>query len=246
MVQPESALHDLREHYALIFNWHREHGPRRYRERFQGEIHPDATWFKKYMHLLERMPHPLEADAEAIAHVAHEVLTGCMEWSYGEKVLPDLSMSEVAKAIQRMLKELERKDEDGAEIEKLEGLQNMGETGSAPTCVEVRVPLSAFEPGDTTYLEYARIAYNDVPTPSEDVSLGGFVALADTNIEVQARHGKARHGKARRSIHGNQGHMLFRNAKALHMIEDTSEDSLVGFAKSGAISILSVRIGGEH
>lgn len=241
MAERESMLHHLREHYALIFNWHRQRGPRRYKERFEGEIQPEDKWFRKYMHLIERMPHPLEAAPEAIAEVAHEVLTGCMEWSYGEQVLPDLSMSEVAKTIERMLKKLSAADEEGGAIRKLKTLRSMGETGAAPSFVEVRVPQTAFEPGDSTYLEYARMAYDDVPTPNDDVNLGGFVALADTNIEVQARH-----GMGGQSTHGDWGRMFFRNAKALHLVEDESENSLVGFAKSKAISILSVKIGGGH
>ena len=117
----------------------------------------------------------------------------------------------------------------------------MGERGSAPSCVEVLVPPSAFDPGDAKYIEYARIAYNDVPAPNDEVNLGGLVALADTNVEVQVRH-----GGGRPSTQTQQEHMLFRNAKALHMVEDTSKDSVVGFAKLGAICILSVRKGAEE
>ena len=237
----ESLLHHLREHYALIFNWHRERGPRRYREHFQGDIGFDDKWFRKYVHLVEQMPHPLEADAEAIAHIAHEVLTGCMEWSYMEKALPDVTMSEIAKAIEKMLREYTREEEESGDVRKLRALHNIGKTGSSPSCVEVRVPPSVFQPGDATYLKYARLAYSDVPTPNDEVNLGGFVALADTNVELQVRH-----HMGMCSVQAQQRSILFRNAKALHMVEDSSEDSLVGFTKSGAITILSVKIGGEE
>lgn len=240
MTENESTLHQLREHYALIFNWHRQQGPRRYREKFEGQIDPDDKWYRKYMHLLEQMPHPIEANPEAIALVAHEVLTGCMEWSYVERVHPDLSMSEVAKAIKGMLKELSAADEERTVIKKLKTLQSMGEAGAAPSSVEVLVPLTAFQPGDRMYLEYARLAYDDVPTPQDDVNMGGFVVLTDTNIESQTHH-----KLEQRFRNEDITSLLFRNARALHLIEDESENSLVGLAKSGAISILSVKIGGR-
>lgn len=240
MEENNKMLHDLREHYALIFNWHRKQGPSKYKDRFESQVHLDDKWYRKYLQFLEEMPQPHEADVEEIASVVHEVLTGCMERSYGVEVLPNVSMSTVAKAIKRMLKEIHEKGEREIVINRLKSLRNTGKDGGAPASVEVFVPTTAFYSSDHMYLEYAKMAYGDVPSPNNVTNLGGFVAVADTNIEVQSQHHKPRFD------YSDKTRILFRNAKALHLAEDTSENSIVGLIKSGAISILSVKIGGSH
>ncbi len=120
----------------------------------------------------------------------------------------------------------------------LERIRNTGHDGSRPTSVAILVPPSAFEPGNATYVEYAKLAYSDVPHAHSVANLGGLVVLADINFEIATVHAD----RSNRTAESNQS-MVFHNARAMRLIEDKSPESLVGLAVSGAISIVSVRIG---
>jgi hypothetical protein len=68
-------------------------------------------------------------------------------------------------------------------------------------------------------------------------NLGGIVVLADTNMTYEHERTDQMRGE-------HSGPLRFRNSKSMHLEEVKEEDSLVAKAKSGVISILSVKIGG--
>ena len=81
------------------------------------------------------------------------------------------------------------------------------------------------------YIEYSKVAYSDVTQRVNNV--GGMIALSDTNWEQE-----------KQMLHNREGRLRFRNSKAMHFEEIKNDESLSELAKSGLISILSIKIGG--
>lgn len=162
--------------------------------------------------------------------VAQAVISGCMEWSCSTR-LGDTSMFQIAQRIRelrKVLNDLQKDEHLTAERDRLRLLQNRSHE---PQTMRIRLPHPPETPAE--YAELASLAYSDVP--ANVANLGGTVALADTN-----RH----HEDAVQSAQDGDGAILtFRNAAALHLEEVSTPDSLVAHALSGAVSIMSVKIG---
>jgi hypothetical protein len=235
MSEELAIIHDLRKHYEIIYDWHKKKGIQEYRRRFETEPSPEDVRFAKYARLLQQMPHPQEADLEAIAHVAHEVRCGCMEWSYCVEPESGLPLSKVAAYILETIEQRHKCHEQEAVSKKLRQLQNTGRGAHTPATVLIVVPDEALREGDM-YARYAALAYHDAIAPADRVNLGGMVALADTNLEHESGHQENPNDDSLRTL-------TFRNARALHMVEDEYENSLVTLIRSGDILVESVKIG---
>jgi hypothetical protein len=235
MLEEHMLINEVRDHYRLIYDWHKENGVREYSKRYEGKATPDNEWSQKYFSLLECMPLPEDADLESIERVAQAVRCGCMEWSYWVEAKPQLPLSKIAAHILKTLDWLENHDEEKTVREKLTQLRNTGEEASTPTCVQITVPKSGGH--DTTaYSRYAELAYHDAIAPLDRENLGGMVVLADTNLEHELGH-----ACADQTV--NATVISFRNASALHLVEDMERGTLVSLVKSGDIVVESVKIG---
>lgn len=233
MHNPEDFLQEIRNYYTIIYDWHTKIGLKMYKRKFEKELLNDNQNYRRYLNLLEKMPPSHKADIEIISHVAHEVLCGCMEWSYWEEVKPDLPLNHIAKYILSIVNKLATNQTFVERDDILKRLRNIStDKIIEPDYVEVDLPLDNLT--IETYREYALLAYSDVIQESKVENLGGQVALGDTNLEHE--HGRSHHESGRLKI-------KFRNSKAMHFDEESDENSLNSLAKSGAISILSVKIG---
>lgn len=121
---------------------------------------------------------------------------------------------------------------DGGPSECLSTLKNIG-------CAEPRAISISLDLEDLSlerYVQMSQIAYHDAVQPIE--GLGGLVALADANAEVQEYNPRYPDRVRRSSI-------LFRNAAALNLAEVTDSDTLPALAMKGSITILEVQLGHE-
>jgi hypothetical protein len=85
-----------------------------------------------------------------------------------------------------------------------------------------------------TYYKFARVAYRDVPTG--DDGIGGFVALSDTNAEVQG------YNLRDRAI-ADAEKIVYRNATALNFELVDDDQSLVSLVRAGKITIEEISLG---
>lgn len=238
MTDKEAILTEVRRNYGVIYRWHKEYGCRSYKEKHGDERAHTSPWFHKYVNLLERMPSPKTADLAQIVAVAGEVLWGCMEWSYWEEVEPGLPLNKIAHRIQKLVRgaeeELDEEEAAEAPADVLKKLQNVGQGArGSPLVVEIKVP-----PDHLTlqgYTHFASIAYADVSHHAQANNVGGAVALADTNLEHEQRHGRNTSGKSS---------LRFRNAKAMHFTESEGAGTIAALARDRTISVLSIKIGG--
>lgn len=123
-------------------------------------------------------------------------------------------------------------DRDDSFAARLASLNNLGDRNDTPVTLTIPVP-SGYLSVDK-YVEMSRIAYRDATQSVQ--GLGGVVALADTNAEVQGYN-------PRHSDSAHRSRVLFRNAPALHFEEVKTADSLPALAKDGAVTIVDVRLG---
>ncbi len=69
-----------RDCYRRIYEWHKEFGEQRLKEKYQRE---DA-YSKAYLDLLKELPHPDMVSEECMDFIFGEVIYMLMEWSYHE------------------------------------------------------------------------------------------------------------------------------------------------------------------
>jgi hypothetical protein len=229
------VIQSIRVNYQMIYEWHTKKGIKIFKKVFEELELDNKDLFNKYINFINDMPAPNYAEIEAISHVAHEVLGGCLEWSYTAEIEPNLQMHLVANNIKKLLLKLHESEFIENKFHKLNNLKNTteGQEEVKPDFVEITIPSD-----DMTidkYFECASIAYSDVMHSCKVENIGGKVVLSDTNLEHEHT----------RSRHSNEGLMIkFRNSKAMHFEEEKGKDSIVNLAKSGTISIISVKIGG--
>lgn len=236
----DGVLNEIRRNYAIIYRWHNKNGLRTYKAKHAEDVIQERPWFRKYMHLLEEMPSPQAAGLEAMSAVAAEVLWGCMEWSYWVEIEPGLPLNKVAQRIKELVRGMEEghvqdtgkvEEEDTREV--LKQLHNIGPGArSKAMAVEIKVPARQLTPD--AYAHFASLAYADVARHTQTDNVGGAVALADTNLELERKHGRV----------GPSASLLkFRNAKAMHFTESKRNDNIAAFARDRTVSILSIKIG---
>lgn len=225
-----AALRDL---YSLIYRWHRERGLVEIKRRYNQADIVNDRWFHEYRSVLSNLLPPDKATTENISSVAHHVLAGCMEWSYCEEVAADVTMAAVAKQIRAIVECATKAQANAQMYEALARLKSVGPAAREPEIIQVTLPLERIERGVIEiYSELASKAYGDVIDIVGNTDLGGVVALADCNYEKEMDSPELRQGKLR-----------FRNAAALHLKPDETDDSIVQLVKSGVIKIDSVQLG---
>ena len=221
-------FNEIRKLYGIIYNWHKTFGLKYYKQKYEKSIEQDDLYFNKYFNLLKEMPTPENAKIEAIEYIACELLSGCMEWSYNEKYMDEISLNEVAKKILKLIKHYKEYQEDDEIYERLESLKNVStHENLEPHYVDL--PLENIN--KVRYFNLAKIAYSDVIENIENI--GGFVVLADTNLEIE----NGQHQLSKNKIR-------FRNSKAMHFVEIKDDYSVVQLAKKKSISILSIKLKG--
>jgi len=235
MSKYDALIQEIRYYYSMIYEWHHMNGLKRHKEKLISDQHeqPDDIFFRKYLKFLEQMPYPESADIDSMLLTAKEILSGCMEWSYWQKIKQDFSMCEAAKKIRSTIEQVENETNSNEKIHNLMSLQNLI-SDSPLEANSLSIPVSRHELNKEKYYEYSRYAYSDVIHIAEIENLGGYVALADTNLEYEERFNWSNR---------EDSHICFRNSKAMNFTQDNSEDTLCALAVSGEISILSVKIG---
>jgi hypothetical protein len=226
-------LEHLRRLYSLIYRWHRTQGLAEFARRYPQSAENNEEWIQKYREVAANLLPPDTATEEYIVKIAHQVLAGCMEWSYCEQIGPDLTMASAAKQIMHVVRSAED-DKAGADLEEaLQRLKNTGPESREPHIVEVTI--SDHQLGSdlvTVHAQLASRAYGDVAEEIAGTTLGGIVALADCNFE-----------KEMNSTAAPRGVLRFRNAAALHLEVDKTQQSIVELVKAGAVEINSVELG---
>lgn len=223
-------LNELRSCYQRIRDWHVQNGRRRFKQVFKNEQH--TPFAQEYMVFLDSLPSPNDASLSIIGACARELLGGCMEWSYGEGG-EDLPLHRIAEKILDILRQLEHLRDTADRPARLRSLRNTSKSGIVDPQI-VEVALLPHEHTLESYVEFARLAYSDVPSETEQ--LGGVAVLADTNAELE-------HFPFGQESNRERQTLRFRNARAMHLTEIKGEGSLVALARSGRVSILGVHLG---
>lgn len=116
----------------------------------------------------------------------------------------------------------------------LEDLDNSGANESKPQIAIVSLTGGEDIKDLETYETYARIAYRTLLNDDVVRGVGGYVTLADCNLERELAEGGSRNRNAT---------IRFRNASALHLTKSMSEHSIAALIDQGTISIESLTIG---
>jgi hypothetical protein len=141
---------------------------------------------------------------------------------------------QLAKFAKKLLGHCKRSDllSDHDHLSELKKFKNQDGDWNERQEYVVHVRRGEFSP--ETYYEYARVAYQDVP--SGDDGIGGFVTLSDTNAEVQGYN-------LRDSAIADAEKIVYRNATALNFEVVDENDSLVSLVRSGKITIEEISLG---
>jgi hypothetical protein len=206
------TLAKIRQQYTLVFKWHKENG----HTTIERIIQSNRSWNREYDDNLEEykqaldMPHPENANLEEINSVAHKVVSGILEWNYQAKAGSDLVLGEVARDIMKLYEDFKKQEE--VELSK----------GSFYAVTDYDVQ------SDYEYFEKAELIYKKVLLDNEK-NIGGRVALADTNWEVQ-------------KLSNNKTQLFFRTPIALRLKEIQEEENLFQLALVGKISITNIAV----
>jgi hypothetical protein len=181
-----------------------------------------------YRELVDGLQPPEEADIEHITMVAHELLSGQMEWAYGERTEDDVPLNRVAHAILEMIDKLQQLEQRRSISKRIASFRNVAKGGETVSTQQIEIPLEP-DQGWTIddYYDLAKQVYHDIPEPDNNV--GGRLFLIETNMEV---------------THEIKDKYTFFNAKALHLEQVGELHALVNLARNGALVIEDVRIGG--
>ena len=228
----ESLVEEARFAYSEVYYWHTAHGKRKFDERFR-ERKEAERWRTEYLALVGGLVKPKKASIRDMLHVAREVLSGRMEWSYGEKSEQGVSLSNWARRIEELLEEhrkrLEEREKQLAREEaakSLHAFRSLSKDGTVADGVRIEIPLQDNESWNLAgYLSYAYNAYHDVP---ETDNIGGKIFLIQTNLE---------------RTHENRSGYTFHNAKLLHVETIAGEHNLVELIRHGDLIVESVILG---
>ncbi len=228
----ESLIEEARFAYSEIYYWHKGQGKRRFVERFK-EREESHLWRTEYLALVAEMVKPNKATVRDMLHVASEVLSGRMEWAYGEKSEQGITLSNWARRIHELLEEHRRRleeDEKRLAREKaaksLHTFRSLSADGAIADGVRIEIPLQDNESWSLEgYLAYANSAYHDVP---ETDNIGGKIFLIQTNLE---------------RTRDRSTEYTFHNAKLLHAETIVGEHNLVELIKYGELFVENVVLG---
>jgi len=202
----------IRQKYILIFEWHQENG----RSTIDTIIQSNQAWNRdndnldEYTHALN-MPHPENASLEEMYLVAKKVLCGILEWNYQVKVGNDLVLGDIARNIIELYNEIEQHKKAEQLSDKFYDIKDY------------------YIRNEFEYFAVANEIYKDVLLDNEK-NIGGRVALADTNWEMQ-------------KLRNNGNQLFFRKPIALNLkAVPEEEDNLFQLAFNGKISIINITV----
>jgi len=207
----DTLISKIRNRYILIFNWHQENG----HATVEKIIQSNQLWNRddgnlgEYRRALD-MPEPENATLEEMNSVAQKVRSGILEWNYQAKVSDDLVLGDVASIIIELYKQIKQQEE----------VEQLKDNFYAVTDYYVH--------SDYEYFEKAQEVYKNVLLDN-DKNIGGRVALADTNWEVQ-------------KLSSQKTQLFFRKPIALNLKEVQEEDNLFQLAFAGKISITNIKV----
>ena len=221
----ESLIEEARFAYSEIYYWHTAQGKKRFDERFKPrEDYP--AWRTKYLALLGEMPKPKKVTVKDMLHFADEVLSGRMEWAYGEKSERGVTLSNWARRIQELLEEHKKRLAHEELAKQFHAFRNLTSDGTIADGTRIEIPLQRNESWSLErYLDYANTIYHDVP---ETDNIGGKIFLIQTNLE---------------RTHDSKTGYTFHNAKLLHVETIAGEHNLVELTKNGELFVESVILG---
>jgi hypothetical protein len=200
----------IRQEYVLIFNWHRENGHTIIEKIIQANRDRDSSSLEAYKQALN-MPHPENATSEEMFLVAQKVQSGILEWNYQAKVSENLVLGDIARNIIELFRELKKQEETEKQEDNFYAV------------------IDYHFQSDSEYFHKAEDVYKSTLLDNEK-NIGGRVALADTNWEVQ-------------KLSDNVNQTFFRKPVVLNFEEVTSEeDNLFQLAYNGKISITNISI----
>jgi hypothetical protein len=222
---PESLIEEARFAYSEIYYWHTAQGKRRFDERFK-EREESLAWRTKYTALLAELATPKKASVKDMLHVAREVLSGRMEWSYNEKSEQGVTLSKWARRIEELLREHSKRVEREQVSEQLHAFRSLAKDGTVVDGLRIAIPLQGNESWSVeSYVAYANVAYHDVP---ETDNIGGRTFLIQTNLE--------------RTRDDRTGY-TFHNARLLHVETITGEHNLAELVRDGDLVVESLILG---
>lgn len=211
MADNDDIISIIRQLYSLIFSWHKEQG----QAGIDALIRSNKIWnrdddnVKEYKAALEEMPPPADAGLDDIYLVARKARSGILELNYGAGIGNGMNLGEAAGKIIYLYEE----------IKKRERLESIKDTVFAITDDGLN---------DEGYFKKAMDIYKDVLLDNEK-NLGGRIALADTNWEVQ-------------KAGGSKENIFFRKPAGLNLKEIEEEDNLFHLAMNGKVSIILINV----
>jgi hypothetical protein len=228
----ESLIEEARFAYSEIYDWHTNHGRRKFIERFKETERRAALW-TRYIELVAELVKPKKATVRDMLHVAREVLSGQMEWAYHEKSEQGITLSNWARRIQELLEEHRKRVEEGEKrlaheeaAKSLRAFSSLSADGTIVDGARIEISLQDNESWSLeSYLLHANSAYHDVP---ETDRIGGKIFLIQTNLE---------------RTHDSRAGYTFHNAKLLHVETIGGEHSLVELIRHGELFVESVVLG---
>lgn len=224
-MKKEELIQKLRSDYSLIYFWHKRYGLRKFKERW-GKESEQGEWTQGYYRLVESLKQPETADVEYIGMIANEVLSGSMEWSYGERIENEIPLNKMAHNIRLTIEEYSKSHENERISESLSEFRNIGTKGETLRPKVISIPLqNDSQWNKETYFRHATAAYHDIP--SGENNIGGQIILIETNLEV---------------TQDSRAHYSFFNSKALHLEQIVDKDALVNIAESKSLVIESITL----
>lgn len=202
----------IRQHYYILYIWHKENGHKTIGKIIDSnkQWNRENTNLEEYQSALREIPYPENASLSQIENIANKVRSGILEWNYGERGNNGLLLSETANSILNLF----------TEIKKLKEVENLKETFFEITDNEIQ--------NDSDYFEKALEIYSSILLDNEK-NIGGRVAIADTNWEVQKNSNL-------------RNRVLFRRLGALNMKEINELENTFQLALKEKISIISINI----
>lgn len=222
---PQTLVEEARFAYTEIYNWHTSRGTHIFDERF-GKQEGFERRKSAYAALLAQLVKPGEAAIQDMLDAALQVLSGRMEWAYGEMSEQGETLSHLARRIQEILHQHGRMSARNLAAEQLKAFRNLGEDGMVIDGLSISIPILGNESWSIEeYYRYAEVAYRDVP---ESDNIGGRIFLIQTNLE----HSRKQTDK-----------YSFQNAHLLHVEFAGGKHSITELIRCGDLSVESVTLG---
>lgn len=211
-MQSDITISKIRQLYGLIFTWHKENG----HVTIERIIQSNQLWKRGNDNLEEYrqalvMPPPEDASLADMHLVARKVRMGVLEWNYQARSTDGLLLGDVAGSIMALYADIRAKEE----AEQFKD--------------SFYFVMDYYVQSDYEYFEKAGEVYQG-ELLDNDRNIGGRVALADTNWEMQ----KSSNDKRR---------LFFRKPTGLNLkVIETDEDNLFQLVSDGKISITTIEV----